>query len=230
MPRAAVHARRDAPLIATALKLAGAAPPEDLEDLLLDCHRAIDGGMGLEDMPAHFMRGEVEEDAGDAFDRALGHVNAAAARAVHQLPRALRLGGDAWRSAAQHFADATHGVRDSFSRGHARRAPDPGGPQVVGMHAWEEDLSLARGFGLVHVLTHDLRFEAPFDHRAPEVEASDEAVFALVRLIVEAASRPNDAQRTAALEAGWPAFVEMFFLPPGEPGPKKVRADQTPPA
>lgn len=220
MPRAGVHARRDLATLRPALAALGLAVTEDFERALLDRHRAIDRNQDEEDQHLHFMRGHDEQDAPEALRRALGHARACAEAALGKLADDLeRPGPNARLALARALADALHVVRDSYSSGHATRAPRGTGP-VVAMRAWELDRRAERGFGLVHVLRHDLRFERPFAWFAREVRASDAAVADLVLLLSDAARAPAP-ERRARFEEAWARFVEERFLPPSRPMPRE---------
>jgi hypothetical protein len=138
-----------------------------LERSLLERHRAIDRSNGLDEMALHFMRGPKDEDADEALRKALKHLRSRAERAVEHLGAALAEPRDPrrWSAAFAALADGCHALRDSYSRGHARRAPGRGGPRVVALEAWEEAREPRRGLALPHLLRHDLRFEWPFARR-----------------------------------------------------------------
>jgi hypothetical protein len=213
-----VHSRRDARLIRHAFVTAGLAPPRDLEERLLERHRRLDSHSEEHVAAMHFMRGPEEEDAALALARALGFARERALRAVTALADAREVPPDGERQAAvRALADVAHLVRDSFSRGHATRAPGPGGPRVVAMRAWESDKKPQRGFGLVHVVAHDLRFERPFERWAPEVLASDAAVREVTQLIARCAALGKEGER--GFEVDWEAFVARWFVPPGRSPP-----------
>jgi hypothetical protein len=216
MPRAGVHARRDlAPLQAT-FAACGLAPPPGLGGLLLARHRVLDTLTAETDADLHFMRGYAEEGQAEAFDRALAHLRRRAWRGATGLAAAAEAPGDPElaEAAALALADACHAVRDSYSRGHAVRAPGPDGPEVQALHCWERARRPHLGFGLVHALAHDLRFEAPFAARAPEVAASDRAVAAMLAVVARAARTPAPG-RARAFETGWDAFARRHFAPTG---------------
>lgn len=219
MPRAGVHAHRDARILQVALREAGLHPPRDLVARLRARHRELDSLVEESDAGLHFMRGPEEEDAPEAVAKALAFARDRAWHAVEELGAWRKgLDGDAQRSALEALADVCHVVRDSFSTGHAVRWPAPGGAWVVGLRSWERDRRAGLAFGLVHVLRHDLRFELPLRGAAPEVPASDAAVLALTRLLARASNREG-AERERFFEDGWAGLVARHFLPPGAPEP-----------
>jgi hypothetical protein len=219
MPRAGVHAHRDARILELALREAGIHPPRDLAARLRTRHRALDSLVQDSDASLHFMRGPEEEDAPEAVAKALGFARDRAWHAVEELAAWRRGPEDASGGAAlESLADVCHVVRDSFSTGHAVRWPAPGGAWVVGLRAWERDRRAGMAFGLVHALRHDLRFEFPLRGQASEVPASDAAVLALTRLLARA-SLLEGAERGAYFEEGWALLVARHFLPPGAPEP-----------
>jgi hypothetical protein len=219
MPRAGVHARRDAPLVQAALARLGLAMPPGYPELLRHRHRAID--RNTEDAAAHlhFMRGEDEESAPEALAEALGFLRRRAWRALGLLVEAVHAGGSPARMGALgvDLADVLHAVRDSYSKGHARRADHGTGP-VVALVSWELERGAERGFGLRHALAHDIRFEWPWALWSPEVPASDRACSGALNLLVEAAVAPRDA-REAVFAQRWQAFVASHFLPPDGEAP-----------
>jgi hypothetical protein len=228
MPRAAVHARRDAPTIAGAFAAVGIPVPDDLDGQLVARHRAIDARQEDPDMPRHFMRGPDVQDASEAVARALAFLHERATRAVKALAAArVDPAPPVVTEAVRALADACHGVRDSYSRGHTHRAPTQAGPRVAGVRSWEEDKLPTGGFGLAHVVLHDLRFEFPFDRASPEVAASDEAVARLVEVVCAAAQRDGPPQEQM-FKQDWTDFVAAYFLPPGSPAPTNERVGPEP--
>lgn len=221
MPRHGVHATRDLQALRPELLARGILPGPAFEAAIRDRHEAIDRDLSMGGAPMHFMRGHDEEDAPSAVVKALRFARARAWRAVEALARALERPPAAEdRALPEALADALHVVRDSYSSGHAVRRPRGTGP-VVALRAWELDRKAGRGFGLRHVLLHDLRFEWPFRLRAREVPASDAAVGEAVRLILDAAEAPP-SRRAAVFERDWRAFVEERFLPPDLPWPDEA--------
>ena len=221
MARAGVHARRDLALLRPALAALGLPVPRTFARALLLRHRAIDKNQEEEDQHLHFMRGSDDEDATKALAEAVGYAKVRARDAAERLADALRAPRDEGRvsALAKALADAMHVVRDSYSSGHATREPHGVGP-VVALRAWESDNQPERGFGLVHALRHDLRFETPFAWFSHEVRASDAAVADLLALLREVAMSPPEA-RPAVFEERWRGFVARRFLPPHQPLPEK---------
>lgn len=221
MPRAAIHARRDLDALRPPLLALGLTLDEGFARRLLDRHRALDADLTESGAAMHFMRGPDEESAPQALRKALGFARARAWHAVEELAAALgprqptRAG-----SLADALADALHVVRDSYSSGHAVRRPRGTGP-VVALRAWELDRRPHRGFGLLHALRHDLRFEWPFRRWSREVGASDDAVRDLVGLLVAAAPAAPRA-RPRVFDQGWRRLVAQRFLPPDMPWPDEA--------
>lgn len=206
MPRAAVHARHDAPLIRHGLASLGLAVPADFKEILLTLHRDLDANVpdGTEFRHAMRARGEPPDVA---LAAALAHVRDCAALAAKHIQAALQAEGSPevlLRAGLLNLGMACHAVRDSYSTGHTRRHPRPGGAWIADVRSWHRAKKPQHGFGLAHVLD-DIRFEFPLSLVAPEVRASDRAVGALVLLVVRAVERPG------SFEAAWEAFAQERF-------------------
>ncbi|HVL88334.1 MAG TPA: hypothetical protein VM681_10100 [Candidatus Thermoplasmatota archaeon] len=223
MPRAGSHARRDARALAKALSENGGALPPDARSRLWTLHRRIDGRLDPAHAALHAMRGPAHESAAEAYDR----LDALA----RESARAAAVGAAAWRAGADEqaflhaFARGAHILRDSFSQGHVRRAPGPGGPVVEAVGSWAQERGPLGLFAIPHVLRFDLRFDLP-SWRFPEVEASDEAVLALARAVLSAA-REDDP--SGAIDRAWPKLRRRHLDAPTPPKPKSTSAHPSSP-
>lgn len=221
MPRASIHAGRDLAALRPPLVALGLTVGDGFARRLLDRHRALDADLTDSGAAMHFMRGPDEESAPQALLKALGFARARAWHAVEGLAAVLGPRDPARAgSLADALADALHVVRDSYSSGHAVRRPRGTGP-VIALRAWELDQRPQRGFGLLHALRHDLRFEWPFRRWSREVGASDAAVREVVGLLVAAAPAAPPA-RGRVFDQGWRRLVAHRFLPPDMPWPDEA--------
>jgi hypothetical protein len=209
-----VHARRDLTFVREALATMGLRLSPQAAAMVRARHRALDRNSDPDDARLHFMRGEAEEPGDVALKRCLAYLEARARRAVGALARARAAKSDEvlLAKALEPLADVVHAVRDSYSRGHSRRAPGPGGPEIVALHSWGQAASPEHAFGLIHALVHDRRFEVPFSFISPEVPASDRAVQAALSVLALAASAPRPPD---GFDAGWTAFVRSYLRPDG---------------